>query len=83
MSESWYSDEALAKQAEADALRSEGKEVPLTMLVGILEPRVHATEDERCRCCGTDARDEVGGEEHDGWRWCSICVGRGHHEEGA
>lgn len=24
---------------------------------------------------------EVGGEEHGGVRWCSVCVGRGHHED--
>ena len=80
MSESYYSDEALAKQAALDAL-PDGARAPWSMLAGIIEPRVKATPAERCSCCGLDARDSEGGAEHDGRRWCFICIGRGHHEE--
>lgn len=78
--ESYYSDAALAKQAALAAL-PEGAVPPLSMLGGIYEPRVHPSADERCTCCGLDARDSEGGEEHQGKRWCFICVGRGHHED--
>jgi hypothetical protein len=77
----YYSDEALRKQAEADALRANGEPVPLTLMLGIIEPRIKATPAERCNCCALDARDDEGGEEHGGLRRCYICVGRGHHED--
>lgn len=83
MTESYYSDEALRKQAEADELKAKGEPVPLTLIAGIAEPRVKATPAERCNCCGLDARDSEGGEEHRGLRWCYICVGRGHHDDDA
>lgn len=78
--QSYYSDAALAKQAALAAL-PEGTPAPLTMLAGIYEPRIHATPDERCTCCGLDARDSEGGEEHHSKRWCFICIGRRHHED--
>jgi hypothetical protein len=83
MSEPYYSDEALRKQSEADALRAAGERIPLALMAGILEPRVKATPAERCNCCGLDARDSEGGEERNGLRWCFLCIGRGHHEEDA
>lgn len=76
----WYSDAALAKQAEADGLLAEDLPIPLDLLCGMFEPRIQPAEAERCSCCGLDARDECGGETHDGQRWCSKCLGRGHHE---
>jgi len=79
MSEEWFSDAALAKQAEFDRLRTDGEEIPLSIMEGLLEPRVPPTEDEKCCCCGTDARDETGGIEYEGKRWCLICEGREHH----
>ena len=50
-------------------------------LRGICAPATPPTDAERCVCCTLDARDEEGGEEHNGQRWCFICVGRGLHEE--
>lgn len=79
--ETWYSDEALRKQALADDLNARGVPVPLDVMVGILEPRVQPTEAEQCANCGCDARDEVGGEAHGGKRWCGICIGRGRHTQ--
>jgi hypothetical protein len=76
MNDEWFSDEALRKQAKLE----EGP-VRWTDLIGILEPRVPPTDEECCVCCGLDARDEVGGEEHNGKRYCDICLGRGHHED--
>lgn len=79
--ESWYSDEALAKQTALTAL-PEGAKPDFTMLYGIWEPRVKPTEAERCCCCGGDGRDEDGGRTRpDGKAFCSICVGRGHDED--
>ena len=76
----YYSDDALAKQAALAAL-PDGAVAPWSMLLGICEPRVQPTDAERCNCCGLDARDSEGGEAIDGKRWCSICIGRGHHED--
>lgn len=76
----YYSDEALALQAEMDRLKAAGEPIPLALYCGIAEPRVKATAAERCVCCGLDARDDEGGEERYGVRWCFICVGRGHPE---
>ena len=76
----YYSDDALAKQAALAAL-PDGAVAPLSMLLGICEPRVKPTDAERCNCCGLDARDSEGGEAIDGKRWCFICIGRGHHED--
>ena len=80
MTEPYYSDDALAKQAALAAL-PEGAVAPFSMLLGICEPRVKPTDAERCNCCGLDARDSEGGEAIDGKRWCFICIGRGHHED--
>ena len=77
---SWYSDAALAKQAALAAM-PEGETPPVDELLGVLEPRVPPSDAERCNCCGLDARDHVGGEEHGGRRWCSVCVDRGHYED--
>ena len=74
----YYSDDALAKQAALAAL-PDGAVAPLSMLLGICEPRVKPTDAERCNCCGLDARDSEGGEAIK--RWCFICIGRGHHED--
>jgi hypothetical protein len=47
-------------------------------LVGIWQ--IHPSKETKpCFCCGTCACAQHGGEIHDGKRWCSICVGRGHH----
>ena len=78
--EDYYSDEALAKQAALDAL-PEGEPAPWSMLLGVLEPRIKPTADERCTCCTLDARDAAGGRERHGERWCAICLARGHDEE--
>ena len=78
--EEYYSDEALARQAALVAL-PEGEVLRWSMLLGIFEPRVKPTADERCACCGLDARDAEGGQERHGKRWCFICLGRGHDEE--
>ena len=78
--EDYYSDEALAKQAALDAL-PEGEPAPWSMLLGICEPRIKPTADERCTCCTLDARDAAGGRERHGERWCAICLARGHDEE--
>ncbi len=75
----WYSDAALAKQAK---LKSNPGNVTWKDLLGIYEPRIHATESERCPCCGSDARDGAGGEVGaNGKRYCSICIGRGHDDD--
>ena len=78
MSGDWYSDAALAKQRRMDEKQARGEALTIDDFAGCLEPRVHATAEERCVCCGCDARDEQDGEEHDGKRWCFICIGRGH-----
>lgn len=62
----WYSDAALAKQAEADELLARDAPIPTELLCGMFEPRVQPTDAERCVCCGLDARDERGGEAHGG-----------------
>lgn len=77
----WYSDEALRKQAEADRLKAAGEIVPLELLLGILEPRTPPEQHERCRHCRSDARDEAGGSESKGARWCDLCLSRGRDEE--
>lgn len=76
----WYSDAAIAKMAELDRKKAAGEPIGILDLAGILEPRVKPTGAERCYCCGGDGRDEMGGMEHGGKRWCSVCVGREHHE---
>lgn len=81
MSEDWYSDAALAKQAALDA-KPDDYVMTVEDLLGLWEPRVHATPEERCVCCKSDARPETGGETHHGQQWCSLCVGRDHHEDG-
>jgi hypothetical protein len=73
----WYSDEALAKQAEIKRRTATGEPITTDLMLGVLEPRVHASEGERCHCCGSDAREEVGGN----GRHCGVCMGRGHDEE--
>ena len=50
-------------------------------LLGICAPATPPTDAERCVCCTLDARDEEGGKEIRGKRWCFICIGRGHDEE--
>lgn len=80
LSSEWYSDAAIAKQAEVARLKEAGERPPLTLLLGLFEPRTQPTDDERCSCCGSDAREYVGGEKHDGRRYCALCVGREHHE---
>lgn len=77
MSESWYSDAALAKQAELKRRTEAGEPITTDLMRGIWEPRVAPRDDECCRCCGIDAREEVGGN----GEYCGICIGRGHHEE--
>ena len=57
----YYSDDALAKQAALAAL-PEGAVAPVSMLLGICEPRVKPTDADRCNCCGLDARDSEGGD---------------------
>lgn len=79
----WYSDDALRKQAELDARIARGETVPLDVWCGLLAPRVQPTEAEQCANCEGDARDQVGGEEICGKRWCSLCVSRGRHTEHA
>jgi hypothetical protein len=79
----WFSDEALGKQALVDELNERGETVPLDLMCGLLEPRVHPTEAEQCDNCRSDARDEVGGLEFAGKRRCGICVGRGRHNQHA
>ena len=51
----YYSDDALAKQAALAAL-PDGAVAPLSMLLGICEPRVKPTDTERCNCCGRAPR---------------------------
>jgi len=75
VSESWYSDEALAKQAAARDW-PEGTPQPVSLLFGILEPRIPPEQHERCVHCGSDARDEAGGGESKGVRWCGLCLSR-------
>lgn len=71
-----YSDAALAKQAEWDRIEAAGGKPPLSLLYGIAEPRVKPTADERCHCCGLDARPEWGGN----GTHCSVCIERGHDD---
>lgn len=73
MSESWFSDEALAKQAALE--RGEGTG-GFSDLIGIWEPRTQPTDNERCHHCGGDARDGAGGD----WHFCGLCLGRDRDE---
>lgn len=76
MPDSWFSDAALAKQAALEA-HPKGAPVSADMVCGVWEPRTQPTDDERCRCCGGDAREDAWGN----GRYCSICVGRGHDDD--
>lgn len=76
----WYSDEALQKQAAIDRMILVGEQPPLSMFVGMLEPRVPPTPEEQCSHCTLDARSETGGEIRNGKRWCFLCISRGRHE---
>lgn len=79
--ESWYSDEALRKQKLADGW-PEGTPVPVSLLLGILEPRTQPQEHEKCVYCGSDARDGEGGvSTSKGYPFCFLCLGRGHDED--
>ncbi len=79
-SEQWFSDEALRKQ-HALAEMPEGALPPLELICGVYEPRVPPTMHERCANCSSDARDQAGGEERNGKRWCALCLMRGRDEE--
>ena len=79
--DSWYSDEALEKQREIDRRTKAGEKISLDLLCGWLEPRTQPTDAEKCTNCGSDARPEIGGEEHHGKRWCLLCVSRERHRE--
>jgi hypothetical protein len=79
--QSWFSDEALRKQAEIQRRKEAGEDVPAELFYGVWEPRVLPEEDEMCACCGLDARVQVGGEIHNERHWCAICVDRKHHIE--
>lgn len=83
MSDEWFSDEAQRKQAEITRLTNAGKVPPLELIFGMLEPRVQPTAEECCAHCGSDGREEVGGEEFNGKRWCSLCFGRDRHLDNA
>lgn len=72
----WFSDAALAKQSALAAL-PEGAPVDLRLLWGAYAPRTQPSYDERCRCCGNDAREGAGGN----GRHCDICVGREHDDD--
>lgn len=74
-----YSEAALRKQAEADRKIAAGERLTFMDMFGIFEPATTASDDERCRCCGLDARPglEYGG--GDGTH-CNLCIGRGHDE---
>lgn len=76
---SWFSDEALRKQAEIQRLKEAGEEVPSELFHGMLEPRVSPKKHELCTNCGRDAREQIGGEVHDELLWCAICVQRKRH----
>lgn len=77
----WYSDEALRKQAEVKRLTDAGEQPPLTLLLGIMQPRIAPEQHERCENCRSDAREQVGGEERKGVRWCSLCLDRGRDDD--
>jgi hypothetical protein len=79
--EEWYSDEALRKQSEVKRLTDAGEQPPLSLLLGIIEPRVPAATHERCAHCGGDGRDQAGGGESKGVRWCSLCLDRDRDED--
>jgi len=79
--EEWFSDEALARQDEIDKLIRAGKYVDSDLTIGMLEPRVPPTPDECCAHCGSDARDQVGGEEVAGRRWCWLCHSREYYTD--
>lgn len=79
--EPWLSDAALVKQAELRRKFSTGEPITVDDMAGSLEPRVAPAPLECCVNCGLDARGEVGGEYHAGWRWCALCIGRSRHEQ--
>jgi hypothetical protein len=72
----WYSDTALAKQAEMQRKTLTGEPITTDDLLGSYQPRTPPKQSERCYCCNTDAREEVGGNGN----YCFICIGRGRHE---
>lgn len=74
---SWFSDEALAKQAALAEKAARGEQTCVSDLLGLLAPRVQPTAEQRCHNCGLDGRPEVGGEQRFGKAWCHICLGRG------
>ncbi len=76
MNDNWYSDSALAKQAEAERRMAADEKLTTDLMLGILQPRVAPTSEEQCHCCGTDARKEVGGN----GSYCFVCLSRGHDE---
>jgi hypothetical protein len=71
----WFSDEALRKQATLAVMPRDL--INWSHVRGVWEPRTQPTADERCRCCGGDAREGAGGS----GTHCGICVGRGHDED--
>lgn len=77
----FFSDRALALQAAASVKRTNGEKLTWADMAGIYERRIPPTEAERCNCCGSDARGDMGGEIHHGVRWCDTCIGREHHED--
>lgn len=81
MTEQYYSDEALRKQAAADELLAAGERIPLDTMVGIFESRVKPTEAEQCANCGGDGRDAAGGASIHGKSWCGLCIDRGRPQQ--
>lgn len=78
---SWFSDEALRKQAAARRYTDAGQRIPLELLAGLLAPRTQPAAEERCASCGSDAREQVGGAQSRGVRWCDLCLDRGRDED--
>ena len=74
-----YSEAALRKQAKVDRKIANGERITFMDICGIYEPATKPRGDERCRCCGADARPlaAYGG---DGTH-CHLCIGRGHDED--
>ena len=81
MSDKWFSDEALRKQAALKTMQERGEESALSALCGFLEPRTQPQEYERCVHCRSDARDKAGGGESKGARWCGLCLVRGRDDD--
>lgn len=79
--ESWFSDEALSKQADVRAHIDAGTQPPLALLLGLMQPRTQPDQHERCVHCRSDGRDGAGGGESKGVRWCSLCLDRGRDED--